>query len=219
MSASPVGDAEVVEDMLGSAIISRPPSSVSLGNDTRDKNIESQLSDEEVPISNEARDEDNQSEPMDLETDAGTEHRASSVISDRGRRASVEMEMEMEMERLAEEPPRKKQRTEAPLSRINEKTPDQEEVKVMQGDSYARILSGTYCMSLRPIHILNNTGQTIARRQVVPSLKSLISAIGTSPTKDQSYTTYQLWLAPDATSSRRTMRVFKTQKRSCPSGF
>lgn len=82
---------------------------------------------------------------MDLETDAGSLGRATPV----GRRMSVSVEMEaVREEGEVDEPPRKRQRTELPDALSGNST-SPEEVKVMEGESYSKILSGTYILLWR----------------------------------------------------------------------
>ncbi|KAF8598771.1 hypothetical protein BDV93DRAFT_324154 [Ceratobasidium sp. AG-I] len=131
---SPVEEAQAVDELLGSPVASRatsPGPEVVLipkkpvpKEGTRSLNVE---------------EEDEQSVAMDLETDAGSLTRAASIVSNLGRRASGEIDRVQEAE--VEEPPRKKQRTEAPDSLVG-KSLGSGEAKIMEGDSYSKILSG-----------------------------------------------------------------------------
>lgn len=84
---------------------------------------------------------------MDLETDAGSIGQATPA----GRRLSVEVEAVQED---VDEPPRKRQRTELPDA-LSGRSSNPEEIKVMEGESYSKILSGELFFLLAYIQSLS----------------------------------------------------------------
>ncbi|KAG8792216.1 hypothetical protein FRC12_006794 [Ceratobasidium sp. 428] len=133
-------DGEIVDEILGSAQVSRAPSPKP-GNETFNASIESTYPTRERLGSYEPFDEDDQSESMELDTDAETKTRGNSIISNTGRKVSPEMEEGT----VIEEPPKKRQKTEPMMSPASGKSPEVAETRVMNGPSYADILS-TYCL-------------------------------------------------------------------------
>ncbi|KAG8732498.1 hypothetical protein FRC10_000889 [Ceratobasidium sp. 414] len=138
--AQAVNDVQAMDEILGSPQISRPPSP-KVGNETFKADVESRHTVRERLGSYEPLDPDDQSESMELDTEVGAVTREHSVMSDTARKVSLEMEED----RSGEEPPKKRQKTEPPENAVSEKTPGPVEVKVIQGASYADILSA-YCV-------------------------------------------------------------------------
>ncbi|KAG8700915.1 hypothetical protein FRC08_004378 [Ceratobasidium sp. 394] len=143
--AQAANEVQAVDEILGSPQTSRAPSP-KVGNETFNADVQSRHVVRERLGSYEPFDQDDQSESMELDTDPGVATRGNSVVSNAGRKVSPEMEED----RSAEEPPKKRQRTEPLESAASEKGPDVVETKVMQGASYADILSAFCAENGRP---------------------------------------------------------------------
>lgn len=133
-SVSPA-EVQVVDELLGSPIASRAPTPGT--ETTRTPKI---LAPKEAPKNHITENEDERSVAMDLETDSGSLTLDTPIASNLGRRVSGEMNGGREAE--VEEPPRKRQRIED-TGAFSSKILDSEEVKMMEGESYSKILSGT----------------------------------------------------------------------------